>query len=185
MSEELDRSVLRHRRDDGWVLIGLGADGPIPRLRRNLDLFGQFVGDWVIFPAADKDPGNDHPEPEGEVHWRWVIGGLAVQDVWGHRDRSSGGFVPEGSTIRFFDPEVDAWRSTWISPYQRTVRRFLGRKEGDEIVLRELDGGWRAEHWIFSEIQRGSFRWRAESRSSPNGHRRVTEDYRIVRVGRR
>jgi hypothetical protein len=184
MAEELDRALLRHRLDEGWLLTGLGAKGPIPRLRRQLDLFGQFVGDWEIFPAAVENGASRHREAEGEAHWRWVMGGLAVQDVWGHRDRSSRGFVPEGSTIRFFDPEVDAWRSTWISPYQRVVRRFLGRPEGNEIVLRELGGGWRAERWIFSEIERQSFRWRAESRSTPNGRRRVTEDYRIVRMGR-
>ena len=31
-----------------------------------------------------------------------------------------------GSTIRFYDPSIDAWRSTWIEPVNGRVLRFVG-----------------------------------------------------------
>ena len=40
-----------------------------------------------------------------------------------------------GSTIRFYDAAIGAWRSTWIEPVNGRVRRFIGRPSGDEIVL--------------------------------------------------
>ncbi|MDG6956764.1 MAG: hypothetical protein JRN13_06510 [Nitrososphaerota archaeon] len=118
----------------------------------------------------------------GEVHARWALGGTGIQDVWGPLDGESGRLVPQGTTLRFYDPSIRAWRSTWVSPYQRAVRRFIGRKEGEEIVLREEGAGWKGELWIFSEISQTSFRWRAETPTSPRGERRVTEDYLIRRI---
>ncbi len=143
-------------------------------------LFGQFVGDWEIFPPRSEWNGAP-PAASGEVHFRWVLGGTAVQDIWGPLDDASRRLVPQGSTLRFYDPSIRAWRSTWISPYQRAVRRFVGRKVGREIVLREQDQGWKGELWIFSEITKNSFRWRAESRPSRRARRRITEDYLLRR----
>ena len=40
-----------------------------------------------------------------------------------------------GSTIRFYDPVTDAWRSTWVEPVNGRVRRFTGRPAGDDILL--------------------------------------------------
>jgi hypothetical protein len=182
MVTELDSDMLRRRLDSGWRLFGLGASGPVERFREKLALFGQFVGDWEIFPGEAASKPELRSGADGEVHWRWVMGGLAVQDVWGHRDSQSRRFVPEGTTLRFYDPELEAWRSTWLSPYQRVVRRFIGRPRGDEIVLREIDRGWRGELWIFSDIRRSTFRWRAETRSSPRTARKVTQEYWIRRV---
>jgi hypothetical protein len=178
----LEAEMIRRRSDRGWILPGLGADGPVPSRKRELRLFGQFVGDWQIFPGPTvADPARP-AGPDGEVHGRWVLGGLGTQDVWGPVDPRSGRFVPQGSTIRFYDRGLRAWRSTWLSPYQRSARRFIGREQGDEIVLRELDRGWRGERWIFSDIGRSVFRWRAETRTTPHGARRITEDYWIRRT---
>ena len=173
--------MVRRTADGGWELVGLGASGPVPHLAKRLALFGQFVGDWEIFPASDRPPGTAATRPIGEVHARWVLGGTAVQDVWGPRDGRTGRLVPVGTTLRFFDASRKAWRSTWICPYAREARRFLGRKVGNEIVLEELDRGRRGERWIFSEVTRTSFRWRAEVRSGNRGWR-VNEEYRIRRV---
>jgi hypothetical protein len=182
MTEHLDPFMLKQRRDAGWLLEGLGAKGPVGPLRERLQLFGQFVGDWEIFPGqAAHDPGLRR-EPTGEVHWRWVLGGLGVQDVWGHIDPGSKRLVPQGSTLRFFDPGLQAWRSTWIAPYQRKVRKFIGRQEGSEIVLREKNRGWKGEHWIFSKITHNSFRWRAETRFSSRGTWTIIQQYWIRRV---
>jgi hypothetical protein len=164
------------------MLPGLGARTAARALAPKLALFGQFVGDWRIFPSESDAASDPPPVPSGEVHVRWVLGGTAVQDTWGPIDPASHRMVPEGTTLRFYDETLRAWRSTWISPTQQVVRRFIGRKEGPEIVLRELDAGARGERWIFSDIRPTSFRWRAEVSPKTGGRRRVTEEYRIARV---
>jgi hypothetical protein len=180
MTNTMDREMVRRMEDRRWSLPGLGAVGPIRSLKSRLMLFGQFVGDWDILPPRSRW-NETEPKPSGEARFRWILGGTGVQDVWGPLDDESGKLVPQGSTLRFYDPSLRAWRSIWISPYQRAVRRFIGRKEGTEIVLREQDGGWKSEKWIFSEITRSSFRWRAEARPSPRGRSRVIEEYFIRR----
>jgi hypothetical protein len=69
-----------------------------------------------------------------------------------------------GSTIRFYDPAIDAWRSTWIEPVNHRVRRFIGRVKADDIVLLsdEEDPQLR---WRFTDITEGFFTWRAETSS--------------------
>lgn len=181
MTNALDRQMIPNTKSPGWVLPGLGADRPVPSLERKLDLFGQFVGDWDILPPRVRWKGGE-PESTGKVHFRWILGGTAVQDIWGALDDETGQLVPQGSTLRFYDPSIRAWQSTWISPYQRVTRRFIGRKEGAEIVLREQDAGSRGEHWIFWEVNGSSFRWRAETPTSSRAKPRVTQEYYIRRA---
>ena len=180
MLGNLRSSMVRLGADDGWWLPGLGASGPAPSLRRELELFGQFVGGWEIFAPESRRGGTRGPAPSGEVHFRWVLGGTAIQDIWGRLDVRTRRLIPQGSTLRFYDPDRGLWRSTWISPVQGEVRQFLGRKVGEEIVLKEQDRRGDGERWVFSEIEPRSFGWRAESPSEGRG-RRITEEYRIRR----
>lgn len=170
----------------GSALTGLLAPGPAPGLEERLQLFGQFVGDWAIldqrFPLSDRRP----ERRRGEVHFRWVLGGRAVQDVWGPRDPRTGRFLPVGTTVRFYDAGIRGWRSVWISPYQAEVRAFVGRLVGPEIVLREQHRSEaRREHWIFSDIRPGSFRWRAEQRPAGGKGWVVVEEMQLARIPRR
>src|SRR5207244_9676252 len=57
--------------------------------------------------------------------------------------------VAAGTTIRFYDPKLDAWHCTWISPSQGIVRTFLTRKVADEIVLEGTTKEGYPERWIF------------------------------------
>src|SRR5215831_5164895 len=59
----------------------LHATGPDPGRAEHLNLFGRFVGAWDI----DWHGSDDHGQPAtmaGELHFGWVLGGRAVQDVW-------------------------------------------------------------------------------------------------------
>ena len=130
----------------------LHADGPTGPHAEQLMLFGRFVGSWRLEWSA---PGS--PNATGELHFGWVLGGRAVQDVW---------IVPgprpfHGSTIRFFDPAIDAWRSTWIEPLNGRVRRFIGSPQGDDIVL-VSDEDDPQLRWSFSDIKPAAFTWRGE-----------------------
>lgn len=78
------------------------------------------------------------------------------------RDRERGEPPADwGITIRFYDPRIDAWRSTWIGPAKGLVLAFIARPIGDQIVL---DGSFEDDKltgWIFSEIAPNSSPWRA------------------------
>jgi hypothetical protein len=144
----------------------LHVPGPDPRLADRLALFGQFVGSWAL-DWTGTGPDGEPVHATGELHFGWVLGGRAVQDIWivPGRGQPGEGEPPlafHGSTIRFYDPAIDAWRSTWIEPVNARVRRFIGRPEQSGIVLVSDDDEPRMR-WRFSEITPHSFRWSAES----------------------
>jgi hypothetical protein len=85
-----------------------------------------------------------------------------VQDVWTSIDGKSGEEIPWGTTIRFYDPKIDAWRSTWVSPRQGAVKTFIGRKVGEKVVLERRNEDGHSVRWVFSEISQDSFRWHSE-----------------------
>ena len=145
-----------------WAIEGLPAYGPNSELTEKLALFGQFVGDWDIVENRHLQDDGTWSKERGRLHWRWILEGRALQDVWSSIDEETGREVPWGTTVRFYDPKIDAWRSTWISPRQGAVKTFIGRNVGGEIVLeRKSEEGYLVK-WIFSDIARDSFRWRAE-----------------------
>jgi hypothetical protein len=139
------------------------ADGPDPALADRLALFGQFVGSWDLEVSNYDADGREDRRP-GEWHFGWVLDGLAVQDVWitpsrAHRARTGAPRGEYGTSVRFYDPSIDAWRSTWIGPGHRLVAAFIARPTPEGILLettREDGERWR---WSFSEIDSTSFRW--------------------------
>jgi hypothetical protein len=139
------------------------AEGPDLALADKLQLFGQFVGSWDVEVTNHRPDGSSETIP-AEWHFAWALGGRAIQDVWiapSRAERVSGRDGEWGATMRFYDEAIDAWRSTWIGPRNRVVMPFLARSVGDEIVLEgSFEDGVRTR-WIFSEITRDSFSWRA------------------------
>jgi hypothetical protein len=141
----------------------LHAAGPDPAYAEHLGLFGRFIGAWdVEWQGTDR---NGTPATmTGELYFGWVLGGRAVQDVW--RVPSSGTPAATvrsfyGTTLRFYDPSIAAWRSTWIDPLNGRVRRFIGRPDGADIVLHGI-GDDPPERWCFRDITADSFRWTGE-----------------------
>jgi hypothetical protein len=150
------------------LIAALHAIGPSGEYADKLMLFGRFVGSWHLAWSGTDTTGQP-VTMSGELHFGWVLGGRAVQDVWivPGRGQPGEGQPPlafYGSTIRFYDPAIDAWRSTWIEPVNHRVRRFIGRVKADDIVLLsdEEDPQLR---WRFTDITEGSFTWRAETSS--------------------
>jgi hypothetical protein len=147
------------------LIEALHVAGPAGLQAEKLHLFGQFVGSWTLEWAGTGTDGRP-ARMTGELHFGWVLGGRAVQDIWivPGRSQPGEGQPPlgfHGSTIRFYDDAIGAWRSTWIEPVNGRVRRFIGRSDGDEIVLvsEEDDPQLR---WRFTDIGPASFRWRGE-----------------------
>jgi hypothetical protein len=162
----------------------LHVSGPAPEHADKLMLFGQFVGSWSI---AWSGVGTDGAPAEatGELHFGWVLGGRAVQDVWivpGRDQPLAAGHMRSfhGTTVRFYDPFIDAWRSTWIEPINGRVRRFVGRPAGGEIVLTSDDEDpWL--RWRFTEITPRSFCWRGETSDDQGKSWAYDDDMRVIR----
>ena len=152
-------------RAGGGLIEALHASGPTGSHAAELGLFGQFIGSWTV-EWAGRDPDGNPAAMTGELHFGWVLGGRAVQDVWhvpGHGQPGEGEppLAFHGSTIRFYDGSIGAWRSTWVEPVNGRVRRFIGRPTGDEIVL-VSDEDDPQLRWRFTDIGPDSFRWRGE-----------------------
>ena len=172
------------RMGDG-LRAALHADGAHPALARELQLFGQFVGSWLL-DWAGIDAAGKPVSMTGELHVGWVLGGRAVQDVWivpgrGQPDEGRPPLAFHGSTIRFFDPGIGAWRSTWIEPVNSRVRRFTGRPADEGILLLSDDEDPHLR-WRFSEITADAFRWHSESSTDGGITWQFNEEMRATRA---
>lgn len=94
-------------------------------------------------------------------------------------DEHSKKAIPVGTTIRVYDPSIDAWQSTWISAIRRSVQTFVARKAGEEIVLESTTKEGSPERWVFSEIKPESFRWHSEETHDGGSSWVLTEEMRI------
>jgi hypothetical protein len=144
-------------------------------------LFGQFIGDWDITEARYPQPDGSEIKRKGEIHFGWILDGRAVQDVWMMYDEKTRRAVPAGTTIRFYDREIDAWHSIWISPVQNALQTFIARKVNDEIVLEGRTKEGYPENWIFSQITPTSFRWRSMETHDNGKTWQLTEEMKVLK----
>src|SRR5271166_5211509 len=87
-----------------------------------LSLYGQFVGEWSTETLSYRSDGSIQ-RSEWDIRFAWVLEGRAVQDVWITPARTAG-LAPSwqqpgnryGTTLRIFDPLLDAWHILWINP---------------------------------------------------------------------
>lgn len=161
----------------------LSAEGPHPDLAAEDRIFEPFIGSWDLV-VTWYEGGEVVRTADGEWHFAWVLEGRAVQDVWivpRREQREAGAELYEyGTSLRFPDPAVGGWRSTWVGPMQRSVRTFVARRVGDDVVLEtELDDG-RVMRWTFSDIAERSFSWTNSTRGD-DGTWDVTQRFAATR----
>ncbi len=162
----------------------LCSDGPHLALPEAQRIFAPFIGSWDLIVRWFDAQGERAREERGEWHFAWVLEGRAIQDVWIVPQRDERAVRPEageyGTSLRFYDRDIDAWRSTWIGPFHRYLRRFAARRAGDEVVLETLeDEAPPPMRWIFFDIQADAFRWRNEGLD--NGRWRVQQTFDATR----
>ena len=148
-------------RPDAGLIESLHVDGPTGPHAAELMRFGRFVGSWNLQWTTPEGA-----KAIGELHFGWVLGGRAGQDIWivparGQPGENQPPRAFHGSTIRFFDPAIKAWRSTWIEPINGRVRRFIGRADGEDILLLS-DEAEPQLRWRFIDITPNSFTWVGE-----------------------
>lgn len=151
--------------------LALCAPEPAAELAGKLQLYGQFVGSWEAEAQAFLANGSTRTH-FWQIHFSWVLEGRAIQDVWitpprrGSRARESQPWGPftyqYGTTLRVYDRALDAWRVTWIDPTAGYRADLVGRADGDGIFQEGTGSDGARVRWIFSDIARRSFRWRAE-----------------------
>src|SRR5262245_11972380 len=146
----------------------LAAPGRSPEIPEAADAYGWLVGSWeldVYHYGVDVTA----QRLKGEVHFGWVLEGRAVQDVWimprrteraGDPDRTRNMF---GTTLRIWDPSIQAWRVTWLKPVTGSRDELIGRRNGKEIVQVGTHANGTPIRWIFSEITPDSFHWTGEA----------------------
>ncbi len=162
------------------------APASTPDHSEKLQLYEWLVGSWemdVMIHKADEAKQT----LRGTVNAAWVLDGRAIQDVFA---------VPGlfcGTSLRFYDPHIDAWQVFWIDPLKSVFFRMTGRKLGNEIVNEGKETPELARayglpentvatvRWIFAEIQPNSFRWRSE-RSTGGDEWVVQREYFARRV---
>jgi hypothetical protein len=157
-------------RKSSRLIAALHAEGPARDRSEALKLYGQFIGDWNADVVTYAPDGVRH-QGQGEIHFGWILEGRAVQDVWmipRRKDRRPDGpTMPVvgnwyGTTIRVYDPALEAWRIHWIDPATNAYRQQIGRKQGADIVQEGTTESGAISRWSFTEITPRSFHWKGE-----------------------
>jgi hypothetical protein len=150
----------------------LHAPGPAADSADRLSLYGWLVGHWRMEVVAHGE-GAEKYAGRGEIHAGWVLEGRAIQDVWNIPPRGEGApLLPVagnwyGTTLRVYDPRLDAWRIFWIDPAMQQFRQQIGRARGADIVQEGKTENGTLTRWSFTEITPRSFHWLGEV--SPDG----------------
>ncbi len=154
---------------------------PPPQDPGPLAAFGRFVGSWALEWHGYEGAQPTGETGLGELHVDWILGGRALQDTWIVPGPNQPGFGTErsffGTTVRFYDAELGAWRSTWIEPRKGLVRPFIGRMRDRSFELLSLTGGIPLR-WTFSDIEPDSFTWTGET--SPDEGRTWVRDEQML-----
>ena len=160
----------------------LVASGPRPELAGELAVFEPLIGSWALRVFNYADDGNVD-EVSAEWHFSWALDGRAVLDVWIAPSRAERGEDRSGEwglSVRFYDPSIRAWRSTWHGPKSGLVLPFTARPTEDGIILSARADD--IEHrWIFSDLAADSFRWRREE-TTPDGRTTIRQRFEATRV---
>ena len=113
----------------------LFSNGPASDRADKMGLYGWLIGDWTM-DAVMRAPNGETHERRGEICFSWVLQGRAIQDVW---------ILPDffyGTTLRVYDPRIDAWHVLWSDPLRQFYGRQIGRAQGPDIVqLGKSDDG--------------------------------------------
>ena len=151
----------------GDVFDALRSPGPATRQGVS-DLYDGVIGAWDAEAIDHLDDGTQRRQ-SADILFGWVLEGRAIQDTWivpSLRDRgtvaASSPGNRYGTTLRVYDPRLDAWRITWINPVNGTEMRLVGRRVGSQIVQTGADPDGRLVRWRFVDITEESFHWIGE-----------------------
>jgi hypothetical protein len=137
-------------------------------------LYAWLVGHWDMDATMHLIDGTVH-RGRGEIHFGWVLEGRAIQDVW----ILPGVFY--GTTLRIYDPGLDAWHILWSDPVRQYYSRQLGRARGGDIVQEGRNDAGEAVRWSFVDIAPNSFRWLGETSKDGGANWKLQAEFRASR----
>jgi hypothetical protein len=137
------------------LIDALHADRPASDRAEKMGLYGWLIGRWKMDAIVYRDDGTQY-RGLGEIRFGWVLEGRAIQDVW----ILPGVFY--GTTLRIYDPGIDAWHILWSDPVKQFYTRQIGRARGSDIVQEGTNEKGDNVRWSFTEIRADSFRWLGE-----------------------
>jgi len=165
------------------------ASGRSPEIPEAADLYGWLVGSWDLEISLFQEDKLIEKGMRGEVHFGWVLEGRVVQDVWIRPVRSerTAGTDKEhntyGTTLRVWDPAIQAWRVTWINPVSGIRNELIGRRVGKEIVQVGTSPNGNPIRWCFTDITPDSFRWTGETLAADGRTWKLEAEFLAQRMG--
>lgn len=166
----------------------LSPSGRSPEIPESLDVYGWLIGSWELDVYHYKAIDVSALGIKGEVHFGWVLEGRAVQDVWIMPWRSERTAEMEktnnmyGTTLRVWDPAIQAWRITWINPVTGHREEQIGRRSGKDIVQVGARSDGTPTRWMFTEIRPDSFHWTGESLLPDGKTWKLEGEFRAKRI---
>jgi len=145
----------------------LPASGPAADRAGKMDLYGRFVGSWKLLVTRFNEDGSTRQAP-GEWHFDWVLEGRAIQDVWivptrgALREKAPPQALFYGTTLRTYDPRIDAWHIQYTDPASLTFSTMIGQADGQDIVQLGTNATGETIRWSFRDITADYFLWRGE-----------------------
>jgi hypothetical protein len=158
------------------TLIGaLHTNHPAADRADKMSLYGWLVGSWKMDAVIPLDDGTEH-RGNGEIYFGWVLEGRAIQDVWILRD------FFYGTTLRIYDPGLDAWHILWSDPLKQYYTRQIGRKKGSDIVQEGTNDAGEMSRWSFTDITPDSFLWHGDHSMDQGKTWKLQAEFRAHRV---
>ena len=154
----------------------LHATGPAADRADAMRLYGWLIGRWTMDAVVHADDGTRHTGT-GAIHFGWVLEGRAIQDIW---------ILPgvfHGTTLRIYDPGLDAWHILWSDPLRQFYARQIGRAQGRDIVQEGSNDAGERLRWSFTDIHPDAFRWLGERSRDGGATWEVQAEFRARRVG--
>ena len=121
----------------------LASSGRSAEIPESADLYGWLVGSWDLDVGVYW--GNDVSSHglKGEAHFGWALEGRAIQDVWIMPKLADRTGPPNkqlnmyGTTLRVWDPTIQAWQITWTNPAgEGQTWRLEGDFRATRVTLR-------------------------------------------------
>ena len=154
----------------------LAAPKRSAEIPESADVYGWLVGSWELDVVHYKAQDVKGQGLKAEAHFSWVLEGRAVQDVWimpRQTERSANDDLSMnmyGTTLRSWDPAIEAWRIAWTNPAHNHREQQIGRRVGGDIVQIGTRPDGTVTRWRFTDITLDSFHWIGEA-LGPDGAR--------------
>jgi hypothetical protein len=163
----------------------LAAPGRSAEIPESADVYGWLVGSWELECLHYRGAPVTF---QGEAHFAWTLEGRAVQDVWimprvSARTAASGRENNMyGTTLRVWDPSIQAWRISWKNPARAHFEEQIGRRSGADIVQVGARRDGTPTRWTFTEITPDSFHWLGEALQPDGRTWKLESEFRARRV---